>query len=192
MVEYNNYLITLERASYDNDKSDSLIKDEDYGHRVYNFDAISMKICKKLRGEKNYSCDSYYIKNSNDSFLIEFKNQAEGNIDRVKLKNKIYDSITTLAMNENLSPKEIADRTSVIIVYNNAQETVKDEYSYSNSKAMSKLSRKLSELAKKKDLDSFEKKFDLSKLKGKLFKEVYTVDKEDFEKTFIEYLFGET
>lgn len=188
-VDYRQCLATLKEVSFDDDNNISLIDDEQKAHRVYNFDGVSKKLCKKLRGEKNFSCDAYYVKREDDTYLIEFKNQPEGNIDQKKLKNKIYDSITTIVMNEDILPETVIQRTSVIIVYNNEVETLRDESSYSTSEYFSKFSGKLSCLANKQGLDAFEKKFKLVNYRGTLFKEVYTIDKADFVHTFIDYLF---
>lgn len=188
-VDYRQCLATLKEVSFDDDKNISLIDDEQKEHRVYNFDGVSKKLCKKLRGEKNFSCDAYYKKSDEDAYLIEFKNQPEGNIDQKKLRNKIYDSITTIVMNEDILPETVIQRTSVIIVYNNEVETLRDESSYSTSEYFSKFSGKLSCLANKQGLDAFEKKFKLVNYRGALFKEVYTIDKADFVHTFIDYLF---
>lgn len=63
-------------------------------------------------------CDGYLNKNG-VRYLIEFKNQAEGNIDKIIIKNKAYDSLSLLAMNENLTREELARDTVLVIVYNN-------------------------------------------------------------------------
>ena len=160
--DYRPYLAKLSELSYDREHKVSLIEDEDMSHRMFNFDGISDKFSEKTRGEKNMSCDGYYEKTSQDTYLVEFKNQEEGKIDKKWLKNKIYDSIATVVMNENVT------RTS---------------------EAFNRFSEKLGELSGRKDVDSLPKKFDLERYKGILFKDVYTVDRRNFEKYFLKILF---
>ena len=187
--DYRPYLAKLNQLSYDKEHAMSLIDDDDQRHRMYNFDGISDRFSKKVRGDKNMSCDGYLEKSSQDTFLIEFKNQEEGNIDKRWLKNKIYDSISTLVMNENTTRNDVAGRTKVIIVYNDENKQQKTNSNYSTSHAFNAFSEKMASLAGKKGIDQFDKKFDLVKYKGILFKDVYTVDKKDFEKYFINVLF---
>ena len=52
-------------------------------------------------------------KTPQDTYLIEFKNQEEGTIDKKWLKNKIYDSVSTLVMNENITRSDVAGKTTV-------------------------------------------------------------------------------
>ena len=63
------------------------------------------------------SCDGYYEKTSQDTYLVEFKNQGRGvRLIRKWLKNKIYDSIATVVMNErNVTRTDVAGRVTVII-----------------------------------------------------------------------------
>ncbi len=187
--DYRPYFAKLSELSYDKEHDISLINDNDSGHRMYNFDGISGKFCKKVRGEKNMSCDGYLEKTPQDTYLIEFKNQEEGTIDKKWLKNKIYDSVSTLVMNENITRSDVAGKTTVIIVYNDNNKQEKTNTDYSTSQAFNLFSEKLATLAGKQGIDKLDKKFDLAKYKGILFKDVYTVDREDFEKYFISELF---
>ena len=187
--DYRPYLAKLSELSYDREHKVSLIEDEDMSHRMFNFDGIFDKFSKKIRGEKNMSCDGYYEKTSQDTYLVEFKNQEEGKIDKKWLKNKIYDSIATVVMNENVTRTDVAGRVTVIIVYNDANHGEKTDSDYSTSEAFNRFSEKLGELSGRKDVDSLPKKFDLERYKGILFKDVYTVDRRNFEKYFLKILF---
>lgn len=187
--DYRPYLAKLSELSYDEEHEVSLIEDNDLKHRMYNFDGISDKFAQKMRGEKNMSCDGYFEKTSQDTYLVEFKNQEEGKIDKRWLKNKIYDSISTLVMNENVTRKSVADRTTVIIVYNDANQEEKTDEDYSTSEAFNLFSAKMAKLAGKQGVDCLDKKFDLVRYKGILFKDVYTVDRKDFEKYFLNIIF---
>ena len=181
--DYRPYLAKLSELSYDREHKVSLIEDEDMSHRMFNFDGISDKFSEKTRGEKNMSCDGYYEKTSQDTYLVEFKNQEEGKID------KIYDSIATVVMNKNVTRTDVAGRVTVIIVYNDANHGEKTDSDYSTSEAFNRFSEKLGELSGRKDVDSLPKKFDLERYKGILFKDVYTVDRRNFEKYFLKILF---
>lgn len=187
--DYNTFKGTLKEISRDKFTKQSLLDDELREHKMFNFDGISAKYCKKIRGEKNFSCDGYYEKSNGNRYLIEFKNQPEGNIDKVWLKNKIYDSISTLVMNENITREEVAKRTSVIIVYNDEVAEEKTKTSYNSSEAFNQFSKKMGSLSKKIGIDSYDKKFDLARYQNLLFKDVYTIDKRIFEKEFIDVLF---
>lgn len=187
--DYNMFKGTLKEISNDKENKQSLLDDELSEHRILNFDGISGKFCKKVRGEKNFSCDGYYEKSNGNRYLIEFKNQPEGNIDKVWLKNKIYDSISTLVMNENVTRKEVANSTSVIIVYNDEAAEEKTNTSFNSSESFNLFAQKMGVLSKKTGIDSYDKKFDLARYQNLLFKDVYTIDKRIFEKEFINVLF---
>lgn len=188
--DYRPYLSKLSELSYDKEHAVSLIADEASNHRMYNFDGISENFFKKVRGEKNKSCDGYFEKNPQETYLVEFKNQEEGSVDKKWLKNKIYDSVSTLVMNENVSREDVAGRTTVIIVYNDGRKQEKTNSDYTTSQAFNAFSKKMAALAGRQGiLDCLDKKFDLERYKGVLFKEVYTVDKKDFEQYFMDIIF---
>lgn len=187
--DYRPFLANLSELSCDSEHGNPLIQDNLPWHRMYNFDGISDKFTKMTRGEKNMSCDGYYEKTPDDTYLIEFKNQEEGQIDKRWLKNKIYDSITTIVMNENATRTEVANRTTIIIVYNDKNHESPNNQSYSSSQAFNCFSQKIAQLAAKEGIDCYDKKFDLVRYKGLLFKDVYTVDKEIFERDFLNVIF---
>ena len=94
------------------------------------------------------------IIHDNQRYVIEFKNQSEGNIDKVKIKNKAFDSIS---LNENLTREQIAKDTILVIVYNNERYESKDN-SYSPSESIDKFTMKLKSLAKQENWEKYPKK----------------------------------
>ena len=73
--------------------------------------------------------------------------------------------------------------------FNKEKNMEKTDSDYSTSEAFNRFSEKLGELSGRKDVDSLPKKFDLERYKGILFKDVYTVDRRNFEKYFLKILF---
>ncbi len=141
---YSTYLCFISELSRDQERGISFIQDDEKSHRMYNFDGIKKTICKKIRGEKSYSCDAYWEKN-NMKYFIEFKNQAEGNINRENLWNKAYDSAAMLLINENITREELAQKAVLIIVYDN-QRHVPGSSSYNPSESMDKITKKIKDL----------------------------------------------
>lgn len=187
--DYSKYLGTVSELSKDKNSGISLIQDEKRQHRMYNFDGVKKSICKKFRGEKNFSCDAYWEKDGR-KYLIEFKNQSEGNIKREDLWNKAYDSFTLLLVNENMTREELSKETILIVVYNN-QKHVSDESSYNPSKSMDKFTQKIKEFANLSEVDQLPVKFGLGMYKDNLYHDVHTLEAEDFEKYFYPVLFNE-
>lgn len=188
--EYNRYLCTIKGLSFDKDAGESLIEDEEKQHRMYNFDGIKKTLCQKYRGEKNFSCDAYWEKEGK-RYLIEFKNQGEGNIKRQHLWNKAYDSLTLLLVNENKTREELSKNTILIVVYNN-QKSISDSSSYRPSKSFDKITKALKGFAKLSGLDQFPVKFGLDQFKGSFYYEVHTLEAADFIRYYYPALFGET
>lgn len=186
--EYNSFLCSLKQASRDKGKNEILVDDEEQDHKVINFDGVKKNICKLYRGESSYSCDAY-LKRNDIRYLIEFKNQSEGNVDVTKIRNKAFDSLALLMMNEDLCRSELAENTVLIIVYNTKGYTP-DKSSYQPSPSSDKFARKLKELAGKKGQEVYPVKFGLDKYIGELYRNVYTIDVEVFKKEFIPILFG--
>ena len=185
--DYNRYLCKISELSWDKQMKVSLIEDDEKQHRMYNFDGIKKTICKKIRGEKNFSCDAYWEKNSK-KYFIEFKNQAEGNISRENLWNKAYDSAAMVLVNENITREELAQKAVLIIVYDN-QRHIPDASSYNPSESMDKFTQKLKGFAKLTGVDQLPVKFGLDKFNGILYREVHTLGVEDFKKFFYPVLF---
>lgn len=196
---YDDYLDTLSVLSKPGEKEDvkrkkgeknqeSLIEDTDETHRMYNFDKVKNEICKRFRGDPNSSCDAYWLRDGT-KYLIEFKNQSEGNIKRTDLKKKAFDSIALLLMNENITREELLENVVLIVVYNNKKH-VSDDSSYNPSESMDKIAKKLKGFARPWEADQPFIKFQLGKLKGMLYQDIYTIEVEDFKKIFYPALFG--
>lgn len=151
---YSPYMGTFTEVSRDKTNGNSLITD-DY-HKLINFDGVKKKICKYFRGDALSSCDGMILGND-CRYVIEFKNQSEGNVDKAKIKNKAFDSLALIAVNENLTREEISKDTILIIVYNN-EKYDKDDKSYSPSKSMDKFAIKLKKLAKMENWDVYLKR----------------------------------
>lgn len=184
---YNQCLGTLSQVSKDKANNVSMIEDISIEHRLINFDGIKKKICKGYRGEALASCDGMIIHNG-IRYLIEFKNQSEDNIDKAKIKNKAFDSLTLIALNENITREQIAQDTVFIIVYNN-EEYVEGPASYCPSEAIDNFTKKLKKWSKKKGLEQYPRKFDTSIYVNKFYKQVYTIDVSVFKREFMKLLF---
>lgn len=188
LIEYE-FDSTLEETSKDDNSGESLIVDRDPKHQVVNFDDIEKKMCKIFHRSQRRSCDAYVEKNDL-RYLIEFKNQSADRINKTKIREKIYDSIALLALNENISREPLAQQTVVIVVYN-SKKHVQDKSTASPAPAIDKFTRKLKTYANKKDLENYPKKFSVNYFIGKLIHNAYTVDVEDFQNEFMPMLFDE-
>lgn len=186
--DYSSLLTTLDIVSFDKENKIAMIQDTMKKHRMINFDGVKKRICKYYRGEELSSCDGMLIKD-NCRYLIEFKNQSEGNIDKVKISNKAFDSVALLTINENLTREQIAKNTIFIVVYNNNKYD-KNAKSYAPSQSMDKFAMKLKSFAKKEGWEKYQKKFDSDKYIGTFYKSVYTVDLSEFMNDFFDEIFN--
>lgn len=180
---------TLKELSWDKEHGVSLIDDEQINHKMYNMDGIAKQLCRMYGREKLNSCDGYYVAQNGKSYLVEFKNQNEGNVDSRDIRNKIFDSISMIVMNEDKRRSEICERMNVIVVYNNNKQEEKDGKSYSASKAMDHFAEKLASFSGHKGWDTYEKKFRIVEYMNSLVQGIYTVDVRDFEREFVPCLF---
>ena len=57
--DYRPFKATLAEVSFAKEHKISLIHDTEPAHKVYSFDGISKTFAKKMRGQKNMSCDGY-------------------------------------------------------------------------------------------------------------------------------------
>ncbi len=188
--DYSKYFHTIRELSWDERNHVSLIEDDDEHHRMIDFDEIKREICKSFRGEENSSCDAY-LKKDGKRYLVEFKNQSEGNIKRAKLRNKAYDSITLLMMNENVTREELRENTVLIVVYDNKKHVL-DSESYNSSESMDGITQTLKKLAKRPGADKPLVKFQMEKYIGSLYQDVHTLQVEDFKRIFYPVLFDES
>lgn len=186
--EYRSFLCSLSEVSRDKENHEILIEDDDPHHRVINFDGVKKNICRFYRGEGTCSCDAY-LEKDHTRYLIEFKNQSEGNVDVTNIRNKAFDSLALLMMNDDLCRSHLAEHTVLIVVYNEKKYTP-DNRSYPSSPSSDKFARKMKELAGKKGLESYPVKFGLQPYIGELYRNIYTVDVEVFQNEFFPILFG--
>lgn len=186
--EYRSFLCSLSEVSRDKENHEILIEDDDPHHRVINFDGVKKNICRFYRGEGTCSCDAY-LEKDHTRYLIEFKNQSEGNVDVTNIRNKAFDSLALLMMNDDLCRSHLAEHTVLIVVYNEKKYTP-DNRSYPSSPSSDKFARKMKELAGKKGLESYPVKFGLQPYIGELYRNIYTVDVEMFQNEFFPILFG--
>ncbi len=186
--DYNSYLCTIRDLSLDKEARVSLIEDDEKQHRMYNFDGIKKTLCKKFRGEQTFSCDAYWEKEGK-RYLIEFKNQGEGNIKREHLWNKAYDSLALLLVNENKTREELAQNTILIVVYDN-QKSKSDSSSYQPSKSFDKITEAFKSYAKLSGVNRLQVKFGLNRFKGSFYHEVHTLEVNDFINYYYPELFG--
>ena len=187
-IDYNKDTSTIKKTSWDDNAGKALIYDKDPRHPVLNFDKIEKKMSAVFHRNLRRSCDAYVEKNGM-RYLIEFKNQSDGNIDGTEIRDKIYDSIALLSLNESIPRKALAERTVAIVVYNNNKH-IPDKSSAAPSPAIDKFTRTLKTYANKKDLDSYPKKFLVNCFIGKLIHNAYTVDVEVFQNEIMPMVFG--
>lgn len=185
---YSRYLCTISELSFDEEMKIPLINDDKKQHRMFNFDGIKKTLCREFRGKENFSCDAYWEKNGM-RYLIEFKNQGEGNIKREQLWNKAYDSLALLLMNENNKTREELSRETVLIVVYNNQKSVSDVSSYNPSKSLDKITETFKGYAKISGVDQLPVKFGLDKYKGPFYHEVHTLEVDDFINYYYPVLF---
>ena len=188
LEDYNVCKGTLEEISRDSDNNVSMVPDADVEHSLINFDGVTKRICKKYRGGKLLaSCDGYIV-NNDTRYLIEFKNQSEGNLDKAILREKAFDSLSLLALNENITRQKRAENTVLIIVYNN-ENCERGKGSYDPSDSTDKLIGKMKGFANQRGVNVYPQKFGMEKYEGSFYKSVYTVDIKQFRQDFMKLLF---
>ena len=190
LMEYNRFICPLKALSKDDSNNICLIDDETEEHRMYNFDAITKKINLKYRGERAFSCDAYYKDKIGKRYLIEFKNQQEGNIDRKEIRNKIYDSISTILINENEQLSNLSRKLTVILVYNNSAKYSKNSFSYKTSEAVERFKEKLAGYGNIADMQKRREVFNLEEYRGVFCVDAYAVDKNSFEENVLPEIFS--
>ncbi|MEI3300724.1 MAG: hypothetical protein V8R67_08750 [Eubacterium sp.] len=188
-IDYNEYDSTLKKTSWDKSANEALIFDKHPKHHVTNFDLVEKAMGRIFHRDLRKSCDAYVEKNGK-RYLIEFKNQSDTKVDATDIRNKIYESIALLALNENIPRELLAQQTVVIVVYNKKKH-VQDKSTAAPAPSIDKLTKKLKSYANKRDLESYPKKFLVSSFSGKLIHNAYTVDVEDFQNEFMPMLFDE-
>ena len=173
---------TLSETSKD-DEGNAVV---DYQNPVYNFDSITSDIANIYRVKKPHkSFDALYIKDNSHIYLIEFKNIRRSRIPKKELHQKAYDSIMTLQMVffPNLSLNELKTRVVLIIIYNDDDGIVEKEQ---DSISFDALKRKMCDLSKCQNKILF----DLEIFRGILYKDVLTLEKQEYIKTMHNVIFS--
>ncbi len=169
---------TLSECSKD-DAGQSLIES---AQMVYNFDEITKEIADVYRGGKPMaSCDALYQKDAEHIYLIEFKNARKSRIGKKFFLQKAYDSVWTLAFAfyPELSLTELCQRLFLIVVYNEEGAEQKEE----ESEYFQAIKKKVGGWAGNRARILF----GLEIYKDVLYKEILTVDKDEFmEKKYSE------
>lgn len=157
----------------------------DYEDPVYNFDIITNDIANIYRTKRPHkSCDALYIKDYKHIYLIEFKNSRKSQVKNYDLQQKAYDSIMTLqlAFFPELSLNDLKTRVVLLVVYNDDGIAEKEQ----DSKSFDALKNKLSSLAK----GGSKVLFNLDIYKGVLYKDILTLERQEYSKTMHKVIFG--
>lgn len=180
------FAMPISRASYDDAKKQVLVPRDLI---VYNFDDVKEYVCRRLR-DSSYtkSCDAYFKDGQGREYIIEFKNQREEDVPRRALRQKAYDSLYLLLLTfaKEKTVEEAARNTTLIIVYNDhLEEDRKAGSHHARSRSFEKMADAVGNLAGKRE----HIKFGLAYLKGQLYREIYTLDTEDFSRIFVDGVF---
>lgn len=173
---------TLTKVSQD-DFGNSVIENT---QEVYNFDKIAEQVARRYRASKPArSCDALYIKDADNIFLMEFKNTRSSRVPKNHLKQKAYDSVMTLlcAVDPALSLEEVRKKVTFVVIYNNAETNAEH---IAESKAIDQMKEKMYELSNRKRVILF----GLEIYKDVFYKDVYTLDKTEFETDMWKRIFG--
>lgn len=181
LIDENKAKKTLSEISEDDDGNAVV----DYQNIVYYFDYITEYIADTYRVKKPHrSCDALYIKDDAHIYLMEFKNVRRSRMPKKELHEKAYDSIMTLQMAffSNLSLDELKKRVVLIVIYNDAGIVEKEQDSASFEAFKSKMS----------DLSKSQNKilFGLDIFRGILYKDVLTLEKQEYIKTMHNVIFS--
>ena len=176
MIAKENYLKSLKDISCDTTNGVSLIKNDEI--KMLCLDDMISDISKDLCINAPSSCDAVYMKNDK-IYVIEFKNRKYSQItskDKRDIREKAYHSMLFLLhLEDNKSMVEIKDNATLFVVFKEMDE----EASYKN------LVETINRYANGNDHVI---RCQLGKLKGKYYKEIYTIDKEVFESVYLSQL----
>jgi hypothetical protein len=195
-------IITMKEASYDSDKKEYMTTSE---IKVINFDLIKDKYIKTIHPNENWtilSNDALFFCGSKIVF-IEFKNGAINPVENNRIIFKLYDSI--LLLFDSLIPLDwyqdkiernisfAREHIEYVLVYNEERQ------SYETPQTLAGLERQRRYLQESKNRDEIAKyirekanktliKFGLDRFKNYIFKEVYTLTREEFNEKFIPHI----
>ncbi len=172
---------TLGETSKDDNSGEYVIKSD---QKVLDFDEITREIGGLYRNKRPLaSCDALHIKNDEHIYLIEFKNARKSRIGKKFFCQKAFDSPLTLAFAfyPGLSLKELSERVYLIVVYNDDGVVEKEQESIH----FEKFKNKMESLS----MQEHRILFGLEIYRGILYKEIFTVEKEDFMKQIYKEIF---
>lgn len=152
---------------------------------VYDFDKITEEVALVYRMNRpQCSCDALFVKDTDNIYLVEFKNVRCSRVEKKQLCCKAYDSIMTLQMAffPQYSIEQLKDRTVMVVVYNDDGVIEKEQ----ESKAFDKMKKKLAEWSgnEKSIL------FGLEIYKELLYRNIITVEKKEYIDRVHPYIFG--
>ena len=150
---------------------------------VINFDNVKLEYTKNLSvPETPKSNDALYIINDSEMYFIEFKS---GFVDRFNVRLKIFDSLLIIT---DIIKKGICftrKNLNYILVYNIDRNklTEKEKAEITQLQTSQSMNRFIKTMEKRSGESII--RFTLKRFKTLYFKDVFTVDKNEFEKKFL-------
>ncbi len=175
---FDTFTATLKETSKDDTKhqymTESLLD-------VISFDKVKLKYAEERHlVDKPHSCDAIYLDNNGELNFIEFKNSKnKRKIKEMEIKEKVYESILMFLDKTDKRISEIAENVNFILVYNKEALEKNTKNKYLDSKDISsfkEIEGEFTDFAKTHIIH-----FNLESLKNFCFKEVYTLNREEFE-----------
>lgn len=180
----------------DNEKNQPLSEEQMYllpkteRYEVYNFDKLTELVAEKFRkNKKTKSADAFFVNKKDEFYLIEFKNTPKNHMPRNELFYKAYDSILPIQLlfGDGLNIGELCKKLTYIVVYNNNVHLSR-KCTENPSASFEAFGAEMAKLAKvDKNIEIY---FGLEIYKDVFFKNIYTIDKEDFIQNYEPDIFG--
>ena len=160
--EFKSSISELKKTSYDNSNKQYMTEST---LNVCDFDNVAKDYCDNIKTKHcTSSVDAFYIDKNNEMYLIEFKN---GKVKPSEIKKKIYETLLVMADILKTHISDTRESLNFILV---------------SSKIKS--SKKIREHVGDKATTN-ESEFDILKFKNIFFKEVFTLNQEEFENDFV-------
>lgn len=169
---------TLCDASLDDDNSDNMTNSL---LNVICFDDVKKKYAEERGINQPHSCDVLYLDKNGELNFIEFKNtKSARKIKEGQLKEKAYDSLLIFADKVGERISHISQHINLIVVYNKEifkNQTDKSKASQvQETNSYDELEGELTNFANEHII-----RFKLESLKHFCFKDVFTLNREEFE-----------
>jgi hypothetical protein len=146
--------------------------------KAVNFDKFKNEYIKNLQlPEAPLSCDAFIKTNTNEWFLIEFKNGKIEVRKNFEIKVKIFESLLILLDKLNKTIEFSRDNLNFILVYN---ENVAHGLTQFNNMGFDAIQTKLFSLANSRKI-----RFGLRRFQNIYFKKVFTYSKTEYENNFV-------